>query len=119
MLPFQYVNLRMNTSIHFFKKNCNNTTLIWKRIRQLLTPKSKSKIHPNTVKVKDRDIVNTVDIAIANVFKIFFIDFGPNLSKTIYGSSKPFKNFLNNSSLNFPVQKKYINLYHNYINEKL
>lgn len=103
----------------FFQKNGNNTTLIRKGIRQLLTPKSKSKIHPNIVKVKDRDIVNAIDIAIANVFNIFFIDIDPNLSKTIYGSSKPFKNFLNNSSLNFPVQKRYINLYHNYINEKL
>ena len=31
---------------------------------------------------------------------IFFINIGPNLSKTILDSSKPFKNFLKNSSLN-------------------
>ena len=36
----------------FFDKNRNNTTLIWKGIRQLITLKSKSKIHPNIVKVK-------------------------------------------------------------------
>ena len=31
---------------------------------------------------------------------IFFINIGPNLLKTILDSSKPFKNFLKNSSLN-------------------
>ena len=36
----------------FFDKNRNNATLIWKGIRQLITLKSKSKIHPNIVKVK-------------------------------------------------------------------
>ena len=97
MLLFQYVNLRMNTS----KKNLNknrNTTLISKGIRQLITLKSKSKVHPNTVKVKVKDITNPTGIA--NAFNNLFINIGPNLSKTILDSSKPFKNFLKNSSLN-------------------
>ena len=48
----------------FFDKNCNNTPLIWKGIRQLITLKSKSKIHPNIVKVKGKDITNPTEIAI-------------------------------------------------------
>ena len=36
----------------FFDKNRNNTTLKWKGIQQLITLKSKSKVHPNIVKVK-------------------------------------------------------------------
>ena len=82
----------------FFDKNRNNTTLIWKGIRQLITLKSKSKIHPNIVKVKGKDITNPIEIP--NAFNNFFINIGPNLSKTILDSSKPFKNFLKNSSLN-------------------
>ena len=82
----------------FFDKNRNNTTLIWKGIWQLITLKSKSKIHPNIVKVKGKDITNPIEIA--NAFNNFFINIGPNLSKTILDSSKPFKNFLKNSSLN-------------------
>ena len=38
-----------------FDKNRNNTTLIWKGIRQLITLKSKSKVHPNIVKVKGKE----------------------------------------------------------------
>ena len=34
------------------------------------------------------------------MLSIFFINIGPNLSKTILDSSKPFKNFLKSSSLN-------------------
>ena len=82
----------------FFDKNRNNTTLIWKGIWQLITLKSKSKAHPNIVKVKGKDITNPIEIA--NAFNNFFINIGPNLSKTILDSSKPFKNFLKNSSLN-------------------
>ena len=36
----------------FFDKNRNNTTLKWKGIWQLIALKSKSKVHPNIVKVK-------------------------------------------------------------------
>ena len=82
----------------FFDKNRNNTTLIWKGIWQLITLKPKSKAHPNIVKVKGKDITNPIEIA--NAFNNFFINIGPNLSKTILESSKPFKNFLKNSSLN-------------------
>ena len=55
----------------FFDKNRNNTTLIWKGIRQLITLKSKSKIHPNIVKVKGKDIMNPIEIA--NAFNNFFL----------------------------------------------
>ena len=82
----------------FFDKNRNNTTLIWKGIRQLITLKSKSKIHLNIVKVKGKDITNPIEIV--NAFSNFFINIGPNLSKSILDSNKPFKNFLKNSSLN-------------------
>ena len=82
----------------FFDKNHNNTTLIWKGIWQLITLKSRSKIHPNIVRVKGKDITNPLEIA--NAFNNFFMNVGPNLSKTILDSSKPCKNFLKNSSLN-------------------
>ena len=49
-------------------------------------------------KKKGKDITNAIEIA--NGFNNFFINIGPNLSKTILDSSKPFKNFLKNSSLN-------------------
>ena len=75
----------------FFDKNCNNTTLIWKGIRQLTTLKSKSKIHPNIVKVKGKDIMNPIEIA--NAFYNVFMNIGLNLSKTILDSSKLFKTF--------------------------
>ena len=82
----------------FFDENHNNITLIWKGIWQLITLKSKSKIHPNIVKVKGKDIANAIEIA--NAFNNVFMNIGPNLSKTILDSSKPSKNFLKNSSLN-------------------
>ena len=47
----------------------------------LITLKSKSKVHPNIVNVKGKDITNTTDIA--NAFNNFFVDSVPNLSKTI------------------------------------
>ena len=47
----------------FFDKNRNNTTLIWKGIRQLIALKSKRKFHPNIVKVKGKDITNPTEIA--------------------------------------------------------
>ena len=56
------------------------------------------KVCPNIVKVRGKDITNPK--VIANAFKNFFINIGPSLSKTILDSSKPFKNFLKNSSLN-------------------
>ena len=82
----------------FIVKNRNNTTLIWKGIRQLFTLKSKSKVHLNIVKVKGKDITNPTEIA--NAFNNVFKSFGSNLSKTIIDSSKPFQKFLKNSSLN-------------------
>ena len=81
-----------------FDKNHNNNTLIWKGIWQLITIISKRKVHLNIVKLKGKDITNPTKIA--NAFNNFFINIGPNLSKTILDSSKPFKNFLKDSSLN-------------------
>ena len=81
-----------------FDKNHNNNTLIWKGIWQLITIISKRKVHLNIVKLKGKDITNPTKIA--NAFNNFFINIGPNLSKTILDSSKPFKNFLKNNSLN-------------------
>ena len=46
-----------------FDKNCNNTTLIWKVIPQLIILKSKSKVHSNIVKVKGKNITNPTEIA--------------------------------------------------------
>ena len=66
--------------------------------QQLITLKSKNRICPNIVKVKGTYITNPTEIA--NAFNNFFINIGPNLTKTILDSSKPFKNFLKNSSLN-------------------
>ena len=43
------------------------------------------------------NITNPTEIA--NAFNNFFINIGPNLSKTILDSNKPFKNFLKNCSL--------------------
>ena len=47
----------------FLDKYRNNTSLIWKGIWQLVTLKSKSKVHPNMVKVKDKDTTNPTEIA--------------------------------------------------------
>ena len=66
--------------------------------RQLITLKSKNRTCPNIVKVKGNYITNPTEIA--NAFNNFFINIGPNLTKTILDSSKPFKNFLKNRSLN-------------------
>ena len=52
MKPFQYVNLRILQIDCFFGKNPNNTTVSRDDIRQLITLKSKSKIHPKIIKVK-------------------------------------------------------------------
>ena len=96
-----YVIMNKSKNEYFkllFDKNRSNTTLIWKGIRRLITLKSKSKIHSNIAKVKGKDITNTIEIA--NAFNHFVINIGPNLSRTILGSSKPFKKFLKNSSLN-------------------
>ena len=68
----------------FFDKNHNNTTLIWKGIRQLITLKPKSKVHSNIVKVKGKDITNPTELLMLST------NIGPNLSKTI-DSSKLFK----------------------------
>ena len=68
-------SIRISTNEYFklfFDKNRNNTTLIWKGIWQVITLKSKSKVHPNIVKVKGKDITNLSEIA--NAFNNFFID---------------------------------------------
>ena len=63
------------------------------KIRQLVTLKPKSKIHPNIVKVKGKDIRNPTETA--NAYNnCFYIDVGPNLPNAIPGPSKPFRNFL-------------------------
>ena len=89
----QKLRNNVNFSIHkskneyfklFFDKNHNNTTLIWKGIRQLITLKPKSKVHLNIVKVKGKDITNPTELLMLST------NIGPNLSKTI-DSSKPFK----------------------------
>ena len=54
--------------LFFFHENRNNNTLIWKRIWQLITLSSKSKVHPNIVKVKGKDIINPAKIADALTF---------------------------------------------------
>ena len=82
----------MNTSNCFFHENRYNNTLIWKGIWQLITLSSKSKVHPNIVRVKSKDIINPAKIA--DALNTFLINIGPNLSKTILDSSKTFKNFL-------------------------
>ena len=41
-----------------FDKNRNNITLIWLGIRQFIILKCKSKVRPNIVKVKSKDITN-------------------------------------------------------------
>ena len=55
----------------FLDKYRNNTSLIWKGIWQLVTLKSKSKVHPNMVKVKDKDTTNPTEIA--NAFNNFVL----------------------------------------------
>ena len=67
--------------------------------------KSKSKIYPKIVKVKGKDIVNPTRVMVStNIlfrFFLFYTNFvDPYISKTIPGSSKPFRNFLKNSSFN-------------------
>ena len=88
---------------NYFEKNKNDTSLIWKRIRQLITLKHKKKRQPSITTVKGKDVTNPKNIA--NAFKIFFANIGPSLSKTILQSKKNFTNFLNNSSLNSFVLK--------------
>ena len=57
------------------------------KIRQLVTLKSKNKIHPKIVKVKGKDITNPT--VIANAYNnCFYIDVGPNLPNAIPGPSK-------------------------------
>ena len=69
------------------------------RIRQLITLKSKSKVYPNIVKVKGKDIKNPTDIA--NAFNNL-----DNHVKIIPDSSKTFRNFLKNSLLNSLLLKR-------------
>ena len=96
-------NLKRITSKIILKKNKNNTSLIWKGIRQLITSKHKSKRQPSIITVKGKDLANPKNIT--NAFNNFFTNIGPSLSKTIPQSKKNFKNFLNNSSLNSFVLK--------------
>ena len=90
----------LNKEFLKIKKKCNlfNLTVFLTGIWQLITLKYKSKVHPNIVRVKSKNITNPTDIA--NIFNNFFIDIGSNLSKTIPDSSKLFRNFHKNSLLN-------------------
>ena len=57
-------------------KNGKSTTLIWKRISQLITQKSKNKVYPNIVKVKGKCITNPTGIS--DAFSKSFIEIGHN-----------------------------------------
>ena len=57
-------------------KNDKSTTLIWKRMWQLITQKSKNKVYPNIVKVKGKCI--TIPTCISDAFSKSFIDIGLN-----------------------------------------
>ena len=96
-------NLKKITSKIILKKNKNDTSLIWKRIRHFIALKHKSKKQPSIIAVKGKDVTNPKNIT--NVFNNFFINIGPSLAKTTPQSNKNFKNFLNNSSLNSFVLK--------------
>ena len=96
-------NLKKITSKIILKKNKNDTSLIWKRIRHFIALKHKSKKQPSIIAVKGKDVTNPKNIT--NAFNNFFINIGPSLAKTIPQSNKNFKNFLNNSSLNSFVLK--------------
>ena len=81
----------------------NETSLIWKGIRQFITLKHKTKRQPRIITEKGKDITNPKNIA--NAFNNFFTNIGPSLSTSILQSKKNFKNFLNNFSLNSFVLK--------------
>ena len=51
-----------------FDKNHNNTTLIWKGIRQLIILKPKSKVLSNIVKVKGKYITNPTELLMLSTF---------------------------------------------------
>ena len=88
---------------NYFEKNKNDTSLIWKGIREFITLKHKNKRQPSIITVKVKDITNPKNIA--NAFNNFFANIGRSLSKTVLQSKKNFTNFLNNSSLNSFVVK--------------
>ena len=90
----------MNTSNRFLGKNRKITTLTWKGSRHFNTQKSKGKNHSNIVKVKYKDITNPATSRYHNITILlmhsptFFLEIGPNLSKTIPHSIKPVKSSL-------------------------
>ena len=88
---------------NYFEKNKNDTSLIWKGIRQLIMLKHKNKRQPSIITVKGNNVTNPKNIA--NDFNNFFTNIGPGLSKTNLQSKKNFTNFLNNSSFNSFVLK--------------
>ena len=88
---------------NYFEKSKNDTSLIWKGIRQLITLKYKNKRQPSIITVKGNDVTNPKNIA--NAFNNFFTNIVPSSSKTICKSKQKFKNFLNNSLLNLCVLK--------------
>ena len=77
---------------NYFEKNKNDTSLIWKGVRQLITLKHKNKRQPRIITVKGKDVTNPKNIA--NAFNNFFTNIGPSLSKTILQSKKNFTSFL-------------------------
>ena len=62
-------NLKRITSKIMLKKNKNDTFLIWKGIRQLITLKHLSKRQPSIITVKGKDVTNPENIA--NAFNNF------------------------------------------------
>ena len=57
------------------EKNKNDTSLIWKEIRELITLKHKSKRQPSIITVKGKDITNPKKIT--NAFSNFFYKYRP------------------------------------------
>ena len=63
------------------KKSKNDTSLIWKGIRQFVMLKNKSKRQPSIITVNGKDVTNHKNIA--NAFNILITNIGTSLSKTI------------------------------------
>ena len=78
---------------NYFGKN-DDTSLICKGIRQLITLKHKNKRQPSIITVKGNDITNPKNIT--NTFNQFFTN---SLPKAIPQSRKKIKMFFNKSSL--------------------
>ena len=94
-----------------FKKLRNfviyDTSLIWKRIRQLITLKYNQKRQTYTITVNEKDVTNPKNIA--NAFNNFlYTNIGLSLSKTITGSKYFLNNFALISFVLKPVMKNHV-----------